>query len=330
MTTALGSRPLVGLGAASKCRSQHIGRCRCQSQENRGAYRIRQLREEDVPHVARLCYDAFKPRSGMGFQFKGASLGDIIRSIATLPIQLLIPSPSAQTEAEWRLQFSKAIEAKRRAREEFWFIQDLDERTKLKQRLRQQYKARRSRGESTSRTVGYTNQHGQYRRPMSTLLRKLFILVVEHRESGKVIGCASLSMARCESALPPPFPTSTPFRCYMSNIVVDPIHQNNGMGTALVQQCERIAQLWGEQSIWLHVDSYNIPAISLYGKLGFESVDYFALYGDGTTQLRKKAVEPCSRQSPPPSAGPDDDHVNADGSSTAVGKLNEKKVFVWD
>jgi len=293
-------------------------------------YRIRQLREEDVPHVARLCYDAFKPRSGLNFQLNGDSLGYIVRRIATLPIQLLVPSPSAQTEAEWRLQFSKAIEAKRRAREEFWFIQDLDERIKLKQRLQQQIKARRTRGESANRAVGYTNQHGQYRRPMSTLLRKLFILVVEHRESGEVVGCASLSMARCESALPPPFPTSTPFRCYMSNVVVDPSHQNNGVGTGLVQQCERISQLWGEQSIWLHVDSYNDPAISLYDKLGFESVEYFALYGDGMTQLRKKDIEPCRRQSPPPSSGPNDADLDKIDSSAAVGKLNERKVFVWD
>ena len=257
--------------------------CSSDTSSKSPGYSIRQIREEDVPAVATMCYDAFKC-SDRGFL-----------------------SPAAQTEKQWVSQFSRAIRAKRRAREEFWYIKDLQERIMTKEMI--YHGANRSKGQ-------YVDSLGQVRRPLPRILRKLFIFVVEERESGSIVGCASISMARCESALPPPFPTSKPYRCYASNIVVVDGHRRNGVGERLVFQCERIARLWGERSIWLHVEEDNTPALSLYEKRKYTKVPYFALYGNGRTQLRAKSLPRLPNNKTPK-------------EEPRVGKVNDDKVFIW-
>ena len=246
-------------------------------------YAIRQIKEEDVASVATMCYDAFKC-SDRGFL-----------------------SPAAQSEKQWASQFSRAIRAKRRAREEFWHIEDLQERIMVKEMLH---------SGNTRAKRQYVDSLGQSRRPLPSILRKLFIFVVEDRESGTIVGCASISMARCESALPPPFPTGKPFRCYASNIVVIDGHRRNGVGERLVAQCERIARLWGENSLWLHVEEDNNPALALYDKRRYNKVPYFALYGNGKTQLRAKSLP----RLPP---------RNNTTDTPKIGKVNDKNVFIW-
>jgi len=246
-------------------------------------YAIRQIKEEDVESVATMCHDAFKC-SDRGFL-----------------------SPAAQSERQWASQFSRAIRAKRRAREEFWHIKDLQERAMVKEMVYS----------GTSRAKHqYVDSLGQTRKPLPSILRKLFIFVVEEKDSGIIVGCASISMARCESALPPPFPTSKPFRCYASNIVVVDGHRRNGVGERLVTQCERIARLWGEKSLWLHVEEDNIPALALYDKRKYNKVPYFALYGNGKTQLRAKSLPRL-----PPRKNQND--------APKIGKMNDQNVFIW-
>ena len=146
---------------------------------------------------------------------------------------------------------------------------------------------------------------------MPRVLRKLQVLVVEERDTGDVVACASLSMARCESALPPPFPTGKPYRCYASNIVVDEAHRREGLASLMVDRCELLARIWGEPSLWLHVETDNQAAVSLYDKLDYAPVAYVALYGNGKTQLRSKALATWSGRPPPqqPSLGRVKDNV---------------------
>ena len=40
-----------------------------------------------------------------------------------------------------------------------------------------------------------------------------FAVLLAHDETGSLVGCATLSLLRCEAAWPPPLPTSKPFRC---------------------------------------------------------------------------------------------------------------------
>lgn len=233
--------------------------------------------------VAAICHNAFK-RSDGGFL-----------------------SPAAQTERQWASQFRGAIRAKRRAREEFWHVKDLQERSMMKEMMNSIADRRRRQ---------YVDKDGELRRPMSKVLRKLFIFVVEEIETGHIVGCASISMARCESALPPPFPTSKPYRCYASNIVVVEEHRRHGIGERLVFQCERVARLWREPSLWLHVEEGNKPALSLYQKRNYESVSYFALYGNGKTQLRAKSLPPLPPRDP-------------QRDTRTIGRVNDDNVFIW-
>lgn len=246
----------------------------------RAEYKIRQMRDGDISDVSFMCHEAFKDSAG-GFL-----------------------SPASQTVAQWERQFSVAVQTKRSARREFWFLKP-EERVMARETLWGVYKGKKT----------YMDGSGQSRKPKPSILRKLYIFVVQESDTNEIVGCASISMARCESALPPPFPTTKPFRCYASNIVVKPGFRRQGLGKRLVQQCERVARLWGEKSIWLHVDADNDAALALYDTLGYQKVEYFALYGNGRTLLKAKHLPPIKRSTPRDIA--------------TVGKMKDN-VFIWE
>jgi len=256
---------------------------------SRSTYKLRRVHVDDVPRVSELCFDAFK---------------DCDRGFL---------SPAAQSLEQWRSQFTRALSAKDRARREFHFL-SIDDRLRLKETLSVNTDPRRSR---QARQQRYNGPDGTPRRPLPRILRKLQVLVVEERATGAVVACASLSMARCESALPPPFPTGKPFRAYASNIVVDREHRRAGLASLMVDRCELLASLWGEESLWLHVEKDNRAAVSLYDKLNYVQMDYFALYGNGKTELRSKTLpkRPAGERPPPPQA--------------SLGRVNGDNVFVW-
>ncbi|GLC35451.1 hypothetical protein PLESTB_000205700 [Pleodorina starrii] len=93
------------------------------------------------------------------------------------------------------------------------------------------------------------------------------------RDGGPVVACATLSLMQPEALLPPPFPSAKPFRCYVSNMAVAPSHRRRGLARRLLQQCERVARLWGHSSLWLHVKGSNAGAEALYRSLGFRRVE---------------------------------------------------------
>lgn len=51
----------------------------------------------------------------------------------------------------------------------------------------------------------------------------------------------------------------------VSNIAVSGAHRRRGVGTALLQRCERQARLWRQDSLWLHVELTNKAALKVGG-----------------------------------------------------------------
>ena len=58
----------------------------------------------------------------------------------------------------------------------------------------------------------------------------------------------------------------------VTNVAVSPSHRKKGCGEALVAAAKAEAKAAGAESIFLEVRVSNIPAISLYKKLGFEEL----------------------------------------------------------
>ena len=115
-------------------------------------------------------------------------------------------------------------------------------------------------------------------------------LVATQPATEEVAGCVALSLARPEAALPPPFPTNKQLRCYVSNMAVAEGHRRRGLAAALLQECERAARRWGEDSIWLHVDVGNDAAMALYAAAGYEEVRDGAFWGATRRRLMRKAL----------------------------------------
>mmetsp|Transcript_46871 Transcript_46871/g.135073 ORF Transcript_46871/g.135073 Transcript_46871/m.135073 type:complete len:331 (-) Transcript_46871:404-1396(-) len=62
---------------------------------------------------------------------------------------------------------------------------------------------------------------------------------------------------------------------YLSNLCVDEKYRANGIGKALVKCVEDIAQYnWGYNRMYLHVDEDNVPALSLYKRVGYRDVGH--------------------------------------------------------
>lgn len=56
-------------------------------------------------------------------------------------------------------------------------------------------------------------------------------------------GCATLTLARPEAALPPPFPTRAALRPYISNVAVAPSYRRQGIATKLITKLERYVRI---------------------------------------------------------------------------------------
>jgi ribosomal protein S18 acetylase RimI-like enzyme len=160
----------------------------------------------------------------------------------------LLPPP--RTLAEWEAQVCRALDAKAAAAA----ASRQARLARCNALLRAQLALLR--GEPSERvpplTPGERAQLAQWRRR-----RSFVVLVAEDRQSGELLGSATVSLAQPEAALPPPFPTSKPRRVYVSNIAVLPSHRRRGVATALLRQSERQARLWRRDSLWLHCELQN-------------------------------------------------------------------------
>lgn len=56
---------------------------------------------------------------------------------------------------------------------------------------------------------------------------------------------------------------------YLSNLAIAPKYRRQGVASGLLQACEKVAQSWGFQHLYLHVLENNHQARQLYFKLGY-------------------------------------------------------------
>ena len=86
----------------------------------------------------------------------------------------------------------------------------------------------------------------------------------------EIIGSATLQVCVPDAPLPPPFPTSRPYRSYLANMAVCPEARRRGVATSVIRYAERVSLLWGFDEMWLHVNIDNPSARALYESLGYE------------------------------------------------------------
>jgi ribosomal-protein-alanine N-acetyltransferase len=60
---------------------------------------------------------------------------------------------------------------------------------------------------------------------------------------------------------------------YLQNFMVDPAHRRRGLGSTLLQKVIILSREHGARTVVLDVDAANRPAVSLYLKSGFSTVE---------------------------------------------------------
>ncbi|KAL4439267.1 hypothetical protein ABPG77_004169 [Micractinium sp. CCAP 211/92] len=228
--------------------------------------------ERESSGVAAVFWQAFslepRVRGSSGSSDSGDAGEDA--SVAGLGGTLFPP----RSQEEWQRQVALALQAK----------QDAAAASRQWRLERQSEEARR--GGWVYYSPKERQQAERWRRQ-----RSFIVLVAEDCSSGEVLGCAAVSLAQPEAALPPPFPTSKPRRVYVSNIAVLPQHRRQGVGTLLLQTCERQARLWRQDSLWLHVELKNDDALRLYQRLGYTEVGRDPMFTPNRRCLMRKDVE---------------------------------------
>jgi len=59
---------------------------------------------------------------------------------------------------------------------------------------------------------------------------------------------------------------------FLGNVAVAPDSRRAGLGTKLIKLGEKVAQKWGDDTLFVAVEASNIPALQMYKKLSFEVV----------------------------------------------------------
>jgi ribosomal protein S18 acetylase RimI-like enzyme len=117
---------------------------------------------------------------------------------------------------------------------------------------------------------------------------------------------------------------------------VAPEHRRQGIASSLIAACERLGQLWGRSSLWLHVDQRNRGALELY-----RSLDYRVCASKGLRNKRYlmakalPALQMQQRTQTDPAIAASDNAAPAAGAlvpcdSTAGNGSQPAKVYLWD
>jgi ribosomal protein S18 acetylase RimI-like enzyme len=202
-------------------------------------YKVRQAGFADLPAAATIMADSF-PRQGL--------------QLGRRP----------QTQSDWEAQLSKALKSKIEARREARLELLSQQAWLMKAQLLALELKRPLVPKSYPETAEMRANRSRWRRQ-----RSFTCIIAEERSTRAVVAAAVLSLARPEAALPPPFPTFKPLKAYVSNVAVAEAHRRRGLATLLLRKAERVAAVWGYDSLHLHVDRGNIPAERLYARTGY-------------------------------------------------------------
>jgi GNAT superfamily N-acetyltransferase len=89
------------------------------------------------------------------------------------------------------------------------------------------------------------------------------------KEEGQVIGVAEMGIRDMETK-----------RVTIGVLCVDKDHRQKGVGSGLIQHCERLAaELWNENDIHAEVEEQNIKALALFNSRGFVQADQRVIVG---------------------------------------------------
>ncbi|GAX78717.1 hypothetical protein CEUSTIGMA_g6155.t1 [Chlamydomonas eustigma] len=215
---------------------------------------------DDVPAVAALCGEAFGSGNFPGID--SSALHDLEKQYAVA------------VEREIMAKLPQALRRKAQS--------GLEHREYRLRRRMIQMRALLSELKGEPAVYPVTEGPSELRTILNWKKGRLFrcILAIDPDRENTTAGCVSISLLRAEAALPPPFPSSSPLRCYISNMAVSEKYRRKGLALSLLNECERTGRLWGYDSVWLHVGVMNTAAQALYRKAGFKVVNEgFALAG---------------------------------------------------
>lgn len=88
----------------------------------------------------------------------------------------------------------------------------------------------------------------------------------------EIVASATLQVCVPDAPLPPPFPSTRPYRSYLANMAVAPEARRSGVATKVIEYSERLTTMWGFDEMWLHVNIDNPGAQKLYEGMGYERV----------------------------------------------------------
>eukprot|EP00465_Bigelowiella_longifila_P001372 CAMPEP_0185269284 /NCGR_PEP_ID=MMETSP1359-20130426/39353_1 /TAXON_ID=552665 /ORGANISM="Bigelowiella longifila, Strain CCMP242" /LENGTH=281 /DNA_ID=CAMNT_0027860381 /DNA_START=230 /DNA_END=1072 /DNA_ORIENTATION=- len=99
--------------------------------------------------------------------------------------------------------------------------------------------------------------------------RRFHVLVIED-ENDRIIG--TVTAAKTD---PDPLPSPLIWKAnddqfYVSNLAISQPFRRKGIAKCLLRATETLAHRWGCNSIWLHVEEDNAPALNLYRRNGYE------------------------------------------------------------
>lgn len=219
---------------------------------------VRQCTLEDAKAVAKLWHSVFKPPTKNQSPFSARS---------------------NKTCEEWEGQLSSALSAKLQARYEGRIRRLEQEAEAIRTQLAfvtQQPLASASGGHGTDGNYDKVRRKDKFARSFYCFVAEVHdqegSSEKEGEKDGRTVllnGAVALSLAQPQAVLPPPFPSAAPWRCYVSNMAVNPRYRRLGIGSALLARCERTARVLGHTSLWLHVDSDNRQAADFYRDKGY-------------------------------------------------------------
>lgn len=145
-------------------------------------------------------------------------------------------------------------------------------------------------------TRSEARQLGRWRQARQAACLVAFAPAAAGRGLMAPVGTLMLSVTQPQALLPPPFPSSSPPRLYISNMAVAPAWRRRGVASRLLAAADRLAARWGSDTLWLHVGTDNASAAALYSRAGYEPASSSPFMYPGQQLMRKPLAQRGNRQ----------------------------------
>lgn len=130
------------------------------------------------------------------------------------------------------------------------------------------------------------------------------MLALQERSSGTIIGVAELSQQPCDGKVPGdlrlpelPWARRPPRVAYLCNLAVLRSWRGRGLGSVLIDTCERLVMDWGFEELYLHAATKQERLLQMYARRQYEALPamdqprwVLALSGREETRYHRKAL----------------------------------------